>query len=197
MFIKDCTMQSFFLFSLKDTWRYLKTGFACTKMGETVLKNSRLADAERKLYGLYSGCIAKSCIKVSHTGGSWIRSRRCPLKRCIKDIQSKLRSKITVKVQQDCEPSPPPFCVNETTFKKIFKRSQLWTEKWSEYSKRKKKKFFFTWIFTDKFFTGLTVKIGIRRNFSLVFFFSLICTKCKGHFTVRERLKGGREGEGV
>lgn len=60
--------------------------------------------------------------------------------------------------------------------------------------KKKKKKFFFTWIFTDKFFTGLTVKTGIRRNFSLVFFFSLIRTKCKGHFTVRERLKGGTEG---
>lgn len=52
----------------------------------------------------------------------------------IKDIQSKLRSKITVKVQQDRE--PPLFaCGNEMTFKKIFKRSQLW----SGCSKKKKK----------------------------------------------------------
>ena len=76
-----------------------------------------------------------------------------------------------------------PLCVNEMTFKKIFKRSQLWMEEWI-FQKN------FIWIFTDKFFTGVTVKT-VGRNFSLVFF-SLIRTKCKGHFTVRERLKGGR-----
>lgn len=143
MFIKDCTMQSFFLFSLKDTWRYLKTGFACTKMGETVLKNSRLADAERKLYGLYSGCIAKSCIKVSHTGGSWIRSRRCPLKRCIKDIQSKLRSKITVKVQQDCEPSsPPPFAWMKRHLRRFLNDPNYGRRSGVNIPKEKKKNFF-------------------------------------------------------
>lgn len=146
MFIKDCTVPCslFFLFSLKDTWRYLKTGFACTKMGETVLKNSRLADeAERKLYGLYSGCIAKSCIKVSHTGGSWIRSRRCPLKRCIKDIQSKLRSKITVKVQQDCEPSsPPPFAWMKRHLRRFLNDPNYGRRSGVNIPKEKKKNFF-------------------------------------------------------